>query len=109
MNINGGGKMKVGIEPDNALKNKSDVRLYRLDRLEENQRAMLEKMDEITTKLDTHYVNNKESFLKCHQRIGILEARAKKVDKILWLFGTVLVTETVGFIFLLVARKIFNV
>lgn len=64
------------------VKNKEEVRIYRLDLLEENQIRILAKIEELERKLDDKYnkVLNEQD-----KRITLLETRNNRVNKFIWL------------------------
>lgn len=81
------------------IKDEKIVRIYRLNKLEENQELLLDKLNEINNKLDNNYNNHMKNISKCKSRVEALEKRAKTVDKIIWLLVGATVTELVALVF----------
>lgn len=88
------------------IKDEKIVRIYRLNKLEENQERLLDKLNEINSKLDNNYNKQMENMSKCKTRVEALEKRAKTVDKIIWLLVGATITELVALIFWAVTRSI---
>ena len=95
------------LSPTNLdIKDEKIVRIYRLNKLEENQELLLDKLNEINNKLDTNYQKHMEHISKCKSRVEALEKRAKTVDKIIWLLVGATVTELVALVFWTVTHSI---
>lgn len=75
----------------NQVKNKEEVRIYRLHLLEENQVKILNKIDELEVKLDENYSEK----IKDHDsRLKALESRNNFIN---WVAGAVFI-ETLAII-----------
>lgn len=85
--------MTINIEPvqEKEVKNKEDVRIFRLSLLEENQVKILRKIEELEKKIDENY-NEK---LKDHEeRILLLETCCNNYTKFKW----IVIVETVAIV-----------
>lgn len=82
-----------------AVKNKEEVRIYRLSLLEENQIKILKKIEELEEKLDIKY---DEELSKHDKRLLVLEKRNATVDKFIWL----VIAETVMLVFVFIQKFI---
>ena len=85
--------MTINVEPvqEKDVKNKEDVRIFRLSLLEENQVKILHKIEELEKKLDENYSTK----LKDHEnRILLLETCCDNYTKFKW----IVIIETLGII-----------
>lgn len=80
-----------------TVKNKEEVRIYRLSLLEENQIKILTKIEELEEKLDIKY--DKE-LSKHDKRLLVLEKRNATVDKFIWL----VIMETIALVFVFIQK-----